>query len=351
MRLYFTSWNIANLEYSLKHTSELNNPKEVEFRVKTLKFWSSYGIKAAIEYSGRSKSTLYNWKKSLELSRRLDRTGKASLYSLDPKSRRPNHIRQAKYNKTIKLYVIRILNKYPFLGRRKVYYLLKHYISHESGTAMVSTSTVGRLIKLLRGLNRIPSKGKVSFYARSNTVRLKLRKSITKLRRGCYKVKQPGDLIQIDGIIINTYKKHRYILNCIDYKTGIATSRLLNNGKSLSTANFLEELPSLFGFPIKAIQTDNGTEFMANFHDRTKDMGITHFFNYVRQPKYNGKVERFNRTIQEELLNDPDMLLDLCDNPLEAQRKIDNYINWYNYKRPHQSLNYQTPNEFLLQCV
>lgn len=35
----------------------------------------------------------------------------------------------------------------------------------------------------------------------------------------------------------------------------------------------------------------------ALFHTKVQEMGIIHCFNYVRKPIYNGKIERFNRTL------------------------------------------------------
>ena len=58
------------------------------------------------------------------------------------------------------------------------------------------------------------------------------------------------------------------------------------------------------------------------------------------RPNDNAHIERFNRTIQEE-----------CTGPYylesESLKKLDNkilgYIDFYNYKRIHLSLEYRTP--------
>ena len=49
-------------------------------------------------------------------------------------------------------------------------------------------------------------------------------------------------------------------------------------------------------FSISHIQTDNGSEFHGQFDLKLKDLNITHFWNYVGKPIYNGKIERYNRT-------------------------------------------------------
>lgn len=177
------------------------------------------------------------------------------------------------------------------------------------------------------------------------------RRKVAKLRRNAlpYKIKQPGDLVQIDGVEGYHLGHHYYVINAIDYISGKATSAVLANKSSLSTANFLRELDTRLGFRIKAIQTDNGSEYAAKFHQAAERLGIKHCFNYVKKPIYNGKVERFNRTIQEAIFRDEDFLVNLVEDKQEASRTIESYLDFYNNERPHMSLGFMTPTEFLLQ--
>lgn len=97
--------------------------------------------------------------------------------------------------------------------------------------------------------------------------------------------------------------------------------------------------------PIHTIQTDNGGEFMARFHEYVESEDLKHVFTYPHSPKINGVVERFNRTIQEEFINRNDEIY----YDLEAfQIKLDQYLDWYNYRRPHASLNHVSPMTFIL---
>jgi transposase InsO family protein len=54
----------------------------------------------------------------------------------------------------------------------------------------------------------------------------------------------------------------------------------------------------------------------------------------------NGVIERFNRTFQEEHVERTREYW--CD-PETATEKLTKYLEWYNFVRPHASLNYQTP--------
>ena len=98
-------------------------------------------------------------------------------------------------------------------------------------------------------------------------------------------------------------------------------------------------------FKVNAIQVDGGSEFCAQFEDACKELGIHLFVLPPRSPKLNGHVERAQRTHTEEFyeLYDGDLAMD----PLN--RALRNWETVYNTVRPHQSLGYLTPLQFLRQ--
>jgi len=51
-------------------------------------------------------------------------------------------------------------------------------------------------------------------------------------------------------------------------------------------------------------------------------------------------MERFWRSAKQE-----EIYLNPPDNIKELKQGIDKFINFYNYQRPHQSLNYKTPSQ------
>lgn len=343
---------IKNLEYSNKHTSSLNNPEEVSRRIEALEFWCKHGLNPAIDHAGVSRSTLYSWRHKLDSSRKHDRMGRASLKALDPKSTRPKHCRRADWDKKIVTLLTELATKHPELGRQPLYYMLRRRLTANGQLdKLVSISTVGRILCKLRRSGKLPSKVKLSLNGRTGRLYEIHRRKVAKFRRNAlpYKIKQPGDLVQIDGVEGYHLGHHYYVINAIDYISGKATSAVLTNKSSLSTANFLRELDTRLGFKVKAIQTDNGSEYAAKFHQAAERLGIKHCFNYVKKPIYNGKVERFNRTIQEAIFRDEDFLVNLVEDKQEANRTIESYLDFYNNERPHMSLRFMTPAEFLLQ--
>lgn len=74
---------------------------------------------------------------------------------------------------------------------------------------------------------------------------------------------------------------------------------------------------------------------MDKFHAGLEKQGLTHFFNYPRHPKSNGKIERYNRTIQLECI-DPNLEA-LAYDIDEFNQILTDWLIYYNTKRPHFS--------------
>lgn len=102
--------------------------------------------------------------------------------------------------------------------------------------------------------------------------------------------------------------------------------------------DFLEILIEKHGKP-KSIRTDNGPEFRSKkFQLWLKESNIEWSKIQKGRPEQNAIIERFNRTFREDVLD-----ANLFFSIKQAQRITDEWLFDYNYERPHQSLNYQTP--------
>ncbi|MDH4330105.1 MAG: integrase core domain-containing protein, partial [Candidatus Moranbacteria bacterium] len=66
---------------------------------------------------------------------------------------------------------------------------------------------------------------------------------------------------------------------------------------------------------------------------------IEQYHSRVRTPKDNPDNERFNRTLQEEFIS----LGNFNSNPDIFNRNLTEWLIEYNFHRPHQTLNYETP--------
>ena len=188
----------------------------------------------------------------------------------------------------------------------------------------------------------IPKKERLSLNGKTGKLHVKKRKKVTKLR------KQKGeDVFQTDTVIRHFCNIKLYTLTGIDTKTKTAFAKCYLTHKSEKTKDFIETC--IKDFPIKKIQTDNGSEFAKHFKNTLKENQIVHYHSYPRCPKMNAHIERFNRTLSEDFL-EKEKYTALTDLNLLNQ-KLQEYLLWYNTERPHKSLNYLTPKEFVLSLV
>jgi len=97
---------------------------------------------------------------------------------------------------------------------------------------------------------------------------------------------------------------------------------------------FLKMAQGLASFKFNCIQSDHGSEFSQHFTERIK---ILHRHSRVRKPNDNAHLERFNRTLQEECLNNLPVDVKLM------KRAIPKYLTYYNTERLHLGLNLKTP--------
>ena len=96
---------------------------------------------------------------------------------------------------------------------------------------------------------------------------------------------------------------------------------------------------SRYGTPRRLI-TDHGGEFQKQFKDGLNELGIKHIRGSVRMPNFNGKIERFFRTLR--IWQRAAWLLPMEQN---LQKRCDFFRLWYNKKRSHQSLDGLTPDK------
>ena len=72
------------------------------------------------------------------------------------------------------------------------------------------------------------------------------------------------------------------------------------------------------------------------------ELGIKHRYTRPYRPQTNGKVERFWRTLNEDLLEDTTF-----ESVSELKDELEQYLLYYNTYRPHQALGGKTPLETL----
>jgi len=84
--------------------------------------------------------------------------------------------------------------------------------------------------------------------------------------------------------------------------------------------------------------SDNGAGYISRqFNQYLRLVGIRHITTSPFHPQTNGKIERYHRTIKGEINQVP------YDMPNELKEAIRAFIEYYNYRRYHESLGNVTP--------
>lgn len=150
----------------------------------------------------------------------------------------------------------------------------------------------------------------------------------------------PGMLVEMDTIhFVDKHQKRTYVYTALDVYSRYGFALPVKKIGCAPSVKFLKHVQAYFPFPIQTIQTDNGPEFGKHFTDTVSRRGMSHRHNHPRSPNENGHLERFNRTIQEEIGRHG-----LC---IFLAHDVATYLEHYNHERLHMSLDFKTPAQVL----
>ena len=93
---------------------------------------------------------------------------------------------------------------------------------------------------------------------------------------------------------------NRYQLTLVEDCSRYLAATVLEKRTTAAVCRALPGLLQSFPFPLLCIQTDNGSEFGLDLTALLKRLGIRHTRIRPRSPHLKGKVERVQRTVQEE---------------------------------------------------
>lgn len=158
--------------------------------------------------------------------------------------------------------------------------------------------------------------------------------------------KKPLDLWAMDFMYDTTMTGRRMrVLTIIDHHSRYCPGIFVKSGFSaLELCKVLGHLIQMEGKP-NAIITDNGTEFTANeFRAWAESNKIKLFYIRPGRPVENGMIESFNGRLRDELLDRTDFT-----SLEDAGDQVEKWRVHYNEERPHSSLGYVSPAEFMRQ--
>lgn len=159
-------------------------------------------------------------------------------------------------------------------------------------------------------------------------------------------VTKPGELVQTDTIhyVCPVSRRRRYVYTVIDLYTRMAYAEIHDRILPGRAAGAIERAQEAMGFCFAMVQADNGPEFGRYFEQRMKRNNTQVRHSRLGRPNDNAHIERFNRTIQEECLGH---YLDPRTKTETIQKKMTEYLDYYNTKRVHFGLQLRIPAEML----
>ncbi len=135
--------------------------------------------------------------------------------------------------------------------------------------------------------------------------------------------------------------KCNYGFVAVDPYTKQAVVHVATKSSSFQARLALQKVLDIFGKDI-CILNDNGSENFGKALAYLRDQNITQYFARPHTPKDKPHVENLIGKLQQECLDEHGDANSLE----ELQEQVNEWVNDYHFFRPHQSLNYQTPQEF-----
>ena len=301
-------------------------------RLWRLKAWQrlrveGYSAQKAADILRVPRSTLYRWQK------RVDQKG---LIGLEDGDRRPKQVRRPQWSPELAEAVLKLREAHPGTGKEKLWKMLQREGMY------TSISTVGRILKRLkaRGVLREPPRNGITKRKR------RLVRPYATRKPKEYQPKKPGDLVQVDTLDVRPLSNvHFKQFTARDMNSRWDVVEAYRSATAGNARKFLNTLIERAPFPIRGIQVDGGSEFMAQFEQACAEKNIHLFVLLPRSPKLNGHVERAQRTHSEEFY-------DLYMGELDLKSVNEALLEWehfYNNVRPHHSLDLMTPAEYLYE--
>lgn len=155
--------------------------------------------------------------------------------------------------------------------------------------------------------------------------------------------------------ILKGESRKLYLVCLLDDYSRLAWAELVEDITALTvmfaTLRCLNMLNDQYRLKFEEILSDNGPEFGPRESSRKDqhpferllvEMGIKHRYTKPYRPQTNGKVERFWRTLEDDLLADT-----YFDSIAELKDELIQYLYYYNHERPHQGINNKKPIELI----
>ena len=262
---------------------------------------------------GISRQTGYKW---------LKREREEGQKGLEERSRKPKNS-PAQSPPEVEAEVLRIRDEHPVWGGRKI----RKIMEREGKVPVPSASTITAILRRNDKLDPDESRKREAFIR--------------------FEYEEPNQLWQMD------FKGHFRLLDgqychpltiVDDHSRFLVGLKACADERALTVQRQLSQIFEQYGLP-ERILMDNGSpwgdEKDSPFTILTTwlmQLGVGVIHSRAYHPQTNGKNERFNRTLLEEVIARQGF-----ENLNEAQAFFDRWSTVYNTYRPHESLNFEVP--------
>ena len=291
---------------------------EARFRQRVIKYSLKNGVtKASIRFH-RSRQAIYEWRAKYD--------GK-SWKSLVDKSHRPHHHPNEHTTEEKQL-------------------ILRHYAYYKDDMIMLWDALRKKgYTRSYTSLVRVVNKW----------IKPEMKQKQARKSKPYQRAEYPGQKVQVDVkfvpsyCVVNGQKYYQY--TAVDECTRWTFREMYDEHNTYSSTDFLKKLILNCPFPIREIQTDNGTEFTralisddgkpSMFEKMLEECGIKYHRIRVATPRHNGKVERQHRTDENRFYKKMKMY-----NLVDGRKQLVKY-NVKSNNIPKICLGFLTPNEML----
>lgn len=292
-------------------------------RFEVVRWYEEHGraVRLTARHFGYSPDTVSRWVSAFAQHR---------IAGLEDRSRRPRKVRTPTTPSAVVVRIRELRETYPRWGREKLRVLL------DREGIRISAKTIDRTLERLRRRGELREPRVVQKAMERRRARLQ-----RTARPTGFVVDRPG-FLQLDTQDVRSDAGRAYTFAAVDYLTRKRVIGAAGRITAAEGARFFERAQKTFPFPIWAVQTDGGSEFMAEFAAAAKAAGVAHYVDRPNYPQGQGRIERsFLSDVLEcyEVEGLPHGL-DELDRQLAAWNRV------YEEIRPHQALGYLTPNEF-----
>lgn len=301
--------------------------KEAKKRLSWFDYYFKHNENATLtcRYFGISRKTFHKWMK---------RYNRWQPQSLADRSKKPKRVRTSKKLFEYGGLVKKIREEHPTWSKYKIGTVIR-----DNG-GEISNGSIGYILKKKGLIDKKASKRRKRAIKRNaNKIRIKDVEIL---------INRPGVLLQMDTKEYRpTGEGKKYQFTAIDCFSRKRKLKGYQSRTAFSGKDFLEKAIESFPFRIEAILTDNGSEFMGEFDERCKELGIKHYWTNPDSPNQNSYVESSHSIDEKEFYE----IYYISCGLTGFNEALEKWEKEYNQIRPHGSIKFMTPDKYLQSVI